>query len=84
MSAPMSVTTAVIRHLINDTDAQVLNLDKLTYAGNLDSLHDLDSSDRYHFIQPKLSCGSYCLLGGNWPLIIAIIGTFYTCRKARV
>ena len=40
------IGSAVIRHLINNTDAQVLNLDKLTYAGNLDSLLDVDSSDR--------------------------------------
>ena len=35
------IGSAVIRHLINNTDAQVLNLDKLTYAGNLDSLSSL-------------------------------------------
>ena len=29
------IGSAVIRHLINDTDAQVLNLDKLTYSGIL-------------------------------------------------
>ena len=40
------IGSAVIRHLINDTVTQVLNLDKLTYAGNLDSLLDVDSSDR--------------------------------------
>ena len=28
--------------------------------------------------QPKLSCGSYCPLCGNWPSIIAIIGSFFT------
>ena len=43
------IGSAVIRHLVNDTDVQVLNLDKLTYAGNLDSLLDVDSSDRYQF-----------------------------------
>ena len=48
------IGSAVIRHLINDTDAQVLNLDKLTYAGNLDSLLDLDSSDRYQFVQSDI------------------------------
>ena len=40
------IGSTVIRHLINNTDAQVLNLDKGTYAGNLDSLLDVDSSDR--------------------------------------
>jgi len=32
----------------------VLNLDKLTYAGNLDSLLDVDSSDRYQFVQADI------------------------------
>jgi dTDP-glucose 4,6-dehydratase len=40
--------------LINDPDAQVRNLDKLTYAGNLDNLLDVDSSDRYQFVQADI------------------------------
>jgi len=48
------IGSAVIRHLINDTDAQVLNLDKLTYAGNLESLSKVDHSDRYQFIQADI------------------------------
>ncbi len=32
------IGSAVIRYLINETDHQVLNVDKLTYAGNLESL----------------------------------------------
>jgi len=48
------IGSAVIRHLINDTDAQVLNLDKLTYAGNLDSLLDVDLSMRYRFVQADI------------------------------
>ena len=43
------IGSAVIRHLINNTGAQVLNLDKLTYAGNLDSLAGFDLCDRYQF-----------------------------------
>ncbi len=43
------IGSAVIRHLINDTGYSVINLDKLTYAGNLESLVDVDSSDRYIF-----------------------------------
>ncbi len=48
------IGSAVIRNLINDTVAHVLNLDKLTYAGNLDSLIDVDSSDRYQFVQADI------------------------------
>ncbi len=45
------IGSAVIRYLINETDAQVVNVDKLTYAGNLESLAEVADSDRYHFEQ---------------------------------
>ena len=45
------IGSAVVRHIITDTPHQVLNLDKLTYAGNLDSLSTVDDSDRYLFKQ---------------------------------
>ncbi len=48
------IGSAVIRHLINDTEAIVLNLDKLTYAGNLDSLIGVSSSSRYQFVQSDI------------------------------
>ena len=43
------IGSAVIRHLIRNTDQEVVNLDKLTYAGNLDSLAEVSGSDRYSF-----------------------------------
>ena len=45
------IGSAVIRHLIKNTDHVVANVDKLTYAGNLDSLATVSSSDRYRFYQ---------------------------------
>ena len=45
------IGSAVIRHLINDTDHSVVNVDKLTYAGNLHSLESVSDSDRYAFEQ---------------------------------
>ena len=45
------IGSAVIRHIINNTDDEVLNIDKLTYAGNLESLKDIDQSARYSFKQ---------------------------------
>ncbi len=39
----------MIRYLINETDHHVVNLDKLTYAGNLESLAAVDGSERYAF-----------------------------------
>jgi len=43
------IGSAVIRHLITDTTHEVVNLDKLTYAGNLQSLISVSSSSRYSF-----------------------------------
>ena len=43
------IGSAVIRHIINYTDDEVLNIDKLTYAGNLESLKEIDKSSRYQF-----------------------------------
>ena len=45
------IGSAVVRHIIRDTQDSVINLDKLTYAGNLESLADVSSSDRYTFEQ---------------------------------
>ena len=43
------IGSALIRHCIKNTDHEVLNIDNLTYAGNLDSLKNAASSDRYNF-----------------------------------
>ena len=45
------IGSAVIRHIINNTQDSVVNLDKLTYAGNLDNLLEVSDSDRYAFEQ---------------------------------
>jgi dTDP-glucose 4,6-dehydratase len=45
------IGSAVIRHLINDTNHNVINVDKLTYAGNLESLGSISDNSRYHFEQ---------------------------------
>lgn len=43
------IGSAVVRHIINNTLDSVVNVDKLTYAGNLESLVEVDKSDRYRF-----------------------------------
>jgi dTDP-glucose 4,6-dehydratase len=45
------IGSAVIRFLIEETDHQVLNLDKLTYAGNLESLASVLGNSRNQFVQ---------------------------------
>jgi dTDP-glucose 4,6-dehydratase len=43
------IGSAVIRQYLNDTEHEVINLDALTYAGNLESLADVDQSPKYTF-----------------------------------
>ncbi len=44
------IGSAVVRHVIRDTDWSVANIDKLTYAGNLESLAEARTSNRHrHF-----------------------------------
>src|SRR5688572_30408758 len=45
------IGSAVIRHLLGQTQASVVNVDKLTYAGNLDSLASVSDSPNYQFEQ---------------------------------
>ncbi len=44
------IGSALIRYLVNDTDHSILNLDKLTYAGNMESLVEVESSTRYRTV----------------------------------
>lgn len=54
------IGSAVIRHIIRDTNDSVLNVDKLTYAGNLTSLAEIGGSNRYTFEQVDV-CDSSAL-----------------------
>ena len=45
------IGSAVIRYLLTTTDTVIMNVDKLTYAGNLDSLSSVANNSRYHFTQ---------------------------------
>ena len=45
------IGSAVVRHLIRDTAHRVVNIDKLTYAGNLESLDSVSDDSRYDFEQ---------------------------------
>ena len=48
------IGSAVVRHIINHTQDSVVNLDKLTYAGNLDSVSSVANSERYAFEQADI------------------------------
>ena len=45
------IGSAVVRHILAETDASVINVDALTYAGNLESIPDAEASARYAFAQ---------------------------------
>ena len=45
------IGSCVVRHIIKNTNDEVLNLDKLTYAGNLESLNEINDNPRYQFQQ---------------------------------
>lgn len=48
------IGSALVRHIIQDTDNTVLNVDKLTYAGNLESLATVADHPRYQFSQTDI------------------------------
>ena len=48
------IGSAVIRHIINNTNHSVVNVDKLTYAGNLESLESVENDARYVFEQADI------------------------------
>ena len=54
------IGSAVLRHLMANTTHEVANLDKLTYAGNLESLVSVSDSPRYRFYQVDI-CGNAAL-----------------------
>jgi dTDP-glucose 4,6-dehydratase len=51
------IGSAVVRHLIRETGHQVLVVDKLTYAGNLESLAAVSSDPRYAFVRADVADG---------------------------
>lgn len=52
------IGSAVIRSLIADTSYIVVNIDKLTYAGNLESLLSISDNPRYHFVKADIADAS--------------------------
>ncbi|MBT8765807.1 dTDP-glucose 4,6-dehydratase [Metapseudomonas boanensis] len=49
------IGSALIRYVLTKTSHEVLNLDKLTYAGNLESLETVADNPRYQFIQADIA-----------------------------
>lgn len=48
------IGSAVVRHLVGDLECDVLNVDKLTYAGNLNSLKAVAQSPHYRFLKADI------------------------------
>jgi dTDP-glucose 4,6-dehydratase len=51
------IGSAVVRHLLDDTDAFVVNIDKLTYASNLNSIPQAAGNPRYAFAKVDICDG---------------------------
>lgn len=49
------IGTNFIRHMLGKYDYHVVNLDKLTYAGNLENLQDMGGDDRYTFVRGDIA-----------------------------
>tara|TARA_A100001015_G_C15015378_1_gene725235 strand:- start:1229 stop:2275 length:1047 start_codon:yes stop_codon:yes gene_type:complete len=45
----------LISYIMNNTDYHVMNIDSLTYAGNLESLNHLNSNKKYNFIEADIN-----------------------------
>src|SRR5947208_1006890 len=52
------IGSAVVRHLLDETQAFVVNIDKLTYASNLDSIPQASGHPRYRFVQADICDGA--------------------------
>lgn len=48
------IGSALCRYFINETDVHVVNVDKLTYAANLQSLDPINDDPRYHFVKADI------------------------------
>lgn len=48
------IGSALIRHLVREAGVEVLNVDKLTYAGNLASLKDVENQPNYRFLKADI------------------------------
>lgn len=51
------IGSALVRHLVRDVGAEVLNVDKLTYAGNLASLKVIENAPNYRFLEADICSG---------------------------
>ena len=55
------IGSALIRHLIENTEHEILNYDALTYSGNLSSLTSIAQSERYTFVEGDI-CDEHLFL----------------------
>jgi len=55
------IGSALIKHIINTTNHSVINIDKLSYSGNLQSLESIETNERYIFEQADICNGDIML-----------------------
>jgi dTDP-glucose 4,6-dehydratase len=52
------IGSALVRFLLRSTAHSVVNIDKLSYAGNLESLREVEGNDRYQFTKTNICDGA--------------------------
>ena len=62
------IGSALVRHLIENTEHHVVNVDALTYAGNLGSLAPIWNEARHMFerLEPSQNCLSRIMMQASW------------------
>ena len=80
------IGSALIRYIINNTDFKVVNVDKLTYSGNLESLGSISQNNRYSFEKIDICDGLKLekIIFKNKPDLIIHLRPTYPIRSARV
>jgi dTDP-D-glucose 4,6-dehydratase len=71
------IGSAVIRHIIDNTSHSVINVDKLTYAGNLEFLEPIKNNERHTFEQVDICNANEikCVLNEHRPDIVIHLAT---------
>lgn len=49
------IGTNFVKHMLSTYDYNIINLDALTYAGNLENLRDIENNERYTFIKGDIA-----------------------------
>ena len=75
------IGSAVLRHIINTTNDTVINVDKLTYAGNLESIESISDNERYFFEKVDIQVDNKNPIFNTYVAIDSIDSNFYDASE---